>query len=226
MRVLTRLLQWPALSVKWVDLAATQLIFIISDLERFVKDPGANGSYKEVSTEDLGRDGIDRRDLLFTWEKRWYDDGSVEESAVTGSHQEAMGSILHWSSILGANYTSSSSSSASSQSSSLSSVQAVVRSYQWPAVTVEWVEASPVELIYIINNYERFFREPLANGVYKYVPTETLMEGSVDRQDLLFKWEKRWLADGSTEESPVVGSDQEAAGRLKTLIQTVRDNAP
>jgi hypothetical protein len=98
--------------------------------------------------------------------------------------------------------------------------------YDWRAVVVEWDDNNPVQLCFIINNYEDFFKDPVANGVYKYVETETLMQNWIDRQDLIFTWQKRWLGDGSTTEAPVIGSHKDTYGALKDMIQILRDNAP
>lgn len=91
---------------------------------------------------------------------------------------------------------------------------------------MEWIDSNPLELIFIINNYEDFYRDPLANGVYKYVERDLLLRNWIDRQDLIFTWEKRWLDDGTTEEAPIIGSHKEVYGALSDLLGTLRDNAP
>lgn len=101
-----------------------------------------------------------------------------------------------------------------------------LRYKQWRGVVVSWVEGSDVQLIFIINDYEKFFRDPVSNGVYKYADTETLMRNWVDRENLVFWWEKVWLSSGATTEAPAFGSQKEAFGSLLDIIQILKDNAP
>ena len=91
---------------------------------------------------------------------------------------------------------------------------------------VEWDYTNPMQLIFIINNYEDFYRAPLTNGVYKYVPRDILLNGAIKEQDLIFTWEKQWFADGSSREFPVVGSAKTAFGSLLSVIRILQQNAP
>lgn len=101
-------------------------------------------------------------------------------------------------------------------------VQYVTSKDQWRAVTVVFNAGNPVQLIFIIDDYEEFFRDPVANGTFKYVERDVLTRNWVDRQDLIFTWERTTYDDGSVVEAPVIGSHKEAFGALKDLIQVLR----
>jgi len=111
-------------------------------------------------------------------------------------------------------------------SESATSLIQYLDSYTWRAVVVDWNATSPLELIFIINNYEDFYRNPLANGVYKYVDRELLLRNWIDRQDVIFSWEKRWYDDSTTTEAPVIGSHKEVYGALVDIVKMLRENAP
>lgn len=66
----------------------------------------------------------------------------------------------------------------------------------------------------------------MANGDYMYVEADLLYRNWIDREDLIFTWEKKTLNTGVVEEAPVMGSHTDTYGALKDLIQTLRDDAP
>lgn len=125
---------------------------------------------------------------------------------------------------------SSSSSSFSSSSSSSSSTSGIPQRYvtatrTWKAITVRWDNNAAEQLIFIINDYEKLFRNPVANGVYTYIATDVLTQNWVDREDLIFTWEKRWFNDGSIVEAPQLGSHKELWGALLRVARVLRANA-
>jgi hypothetical protein len=65
----------------------------------------------------------------------------------------------------------------------------------------------------------------MPHGDFKTVDTDTLYRAWIDRNDLLFMWEKKMRNTGVVDEGPVMGSQQEAWGGLKDLIATVRSFA-
>ena len=91
---------------------------------------------------------------------------------------------------------------------------------------MDFDESNPISLIFIITNYEDFYRDPVANGEYKYVERELLERNWVDRNDLIFTWEYKEFTGGLSEEAPIVGSEQEATGALLDLIDTLQANVP
>ena len=238
---------------------AGQLIFIINDYEKFFRNPIPNGVFKYVAEDTLIQNWIDRENLVFWWEKKWYSDGSTSEGPVFGSQKDSFGSLLNLIEVLRLNapdsvpndfsygtagyenlvYGSNNEQSvnlvekdtvllALAHTNASGSISNVIKysagSYRWRAVTVDWDATAPLQLIFVINDYEAFFGDPINNGVYKYVGTNLLLTNQVDRTDLIFWWEKRWLNDGTTVEAPVNGSQKDSFGSLKDLIKTLRDN--
>jgi len=58
-----------------------------------------------------------------------------------------------------------------------------------------------------------------------YTERELLEQNWIDREDLIFTWQKTTMDNGVIDEGPVMGSHREAFGALEDLIQVVRDNA-
>ena len=251
--------------MKWDDTADTQLLYIINDYESLFRDPLNYGVYKLADTELLMQGWLDQQDLIFTWEKQLFDDGSSIERPVIGSNKQVFGALKDLVQILRDNAPTDIPAALAYDPAAfqrrwerqdlggrlaIPQVPGAVRdvfgapgvpddptdtttgvtfridSYQWRAVVVEWSNSNPLELIFIINNYESFFQNPLANGVYKYVERDLLLKNWIDRQDLIFTWERVAMADGTVTEAPVVGSHKEVYGALKDILKTLRDNAP
>lgn len=137
----------------------------------------------------------------------------------------SLGSMSSSSSSSSSSFSSCSSSSVSSScSSSSGAIRYVVSRDTWRAVTVVFNDPAPVQLIFIIDDYEEFFRDPINNGTFKYVEQDTLTRAWVDRENLIFTWEQAVYDDGTVVEAPVIGSHKEAFGALKDLIAFLKDN--
>ena len=240
--------QWRALTIKFVT-GEDPIIFIIDDYEAFYRNPLANGTFKTVDKPTMQRNWVDREDLMFVWDRKQYINGDIVEQPVIGSQQEATRDLLEhieflrtyvdggysWSSSSSSRSSSSSSSCSSSScsgsgvSSSMSSSSAwdedtayMTAHRTWRAVTVDYTAGNPIVAIYIINDYEDFYRDPLSNGEFKYVDKPTMEKGYVDREDLVFMWERIEYINGDIVERPVVGSHKEATGALYDIIQTLK----
>ena len=92
-------------------------------------------------------------------------------------------------------------------------------------MTVDWPDSSPIVAIFLIDDYEDFYRDPLTNGTFKYVEKPLLERGWVDRVDMIFTWEKLNFKNGVEIERAQVGSGSEASGALLDLINTLKEYA-
>lgn len=101
-------------------------------------------------------------------------------------------------------------------------IKRVTTNYSWRAVLVQWTEGNSTQPIYIIDDYENFFKYPLKNGTTKYVSTTTLERAWICEQDLIFLWYLKVFDDGTFEQGPVHGSHTRAFGDLKSAIASVR----
>jgi predicted esterase YcpF (UPF0227 family) len=221
-KYITKTQQWRAVSVAWDSAAATELIFVINDYEQFFKDPLNNGVYVDADTEKLLENDIDNKDQIFFWEKRWFNDGTTEEAPTPSSVKDAQGLLKSIIKLLRDSRYSSLSSCSSSMSSSISKY--ITSTRKWKAVVVEWDHTSNTQLVFIIDNIENFYRDPLNNGTFMTINTELLMENDVDNQDQVFWLEKRWFNDGTTEEGPIYASVDYAQGAMKDAIKMLRDS--
>ena len=66
----------------------------------------------------------------------------------------------------------------------------------------------------------------MANGVFKYVERELLERNWIDREDLIFTWKRTTYEDGTSNETPIMGSHTEAYGALQDLIDVLKANTP
>jgi hypothetical protein len=168
---------------------------------------------------------------------------SSVESSVISSVDSAIGSagvsevdssvISSATSITDSSTLSTTDSSILSSTGSSPTSQAVLAKYTavvhtWRAVTVEFPEDSTLVLIFIIEDFEAFFSDPLNNGVYKFVDRALMEKNWVDRNDLIFTWQRTDYEDdygtASYDEFPITGSHTEATGTLKDLITYLRNN--
>lgn len=119
---------------------------------------------------------------------------------------------------------SSSSYSFSSSSSSSGAITYRTSEASWRAITLDMPTTGDNATIYIINNYENFFRQPLSNGVYKTVSKRLLEDNLIDREDLIFWWRKEWQKNGNIVEEPVMGSHREVFDHLRDATYVVKNN--
>jgi hypothetical protein len=198
---------------------------------------------------------IDRNNLLFTWKRNYYNDGTQDEEAIIGSHIEATAMLLtliqtliantpgtipyvpynrpttgtavpHRSSLCSCSSKSLFSMSSSSSSSGSPRVRYITQTNKWRALTLGFDDAEEYVQIFIINDFEGLYADPLNSGTYKYVNKMLLERNWIDREDLMFVWQRKTFNDGTTEETPLMGSQQETSGALKQIAHELTNAAP
>jgi len=228
---LTTELTWVALTLSFDPDTTTEIIYIINDYEKFYRDPLRNGIYKRVDRELLERNWIDRSNLMFWWKRQYFSDGSTYDCPVMGSQKEATGNLISLINTLidnipvgmGGLYQYPYPPLPVIPPSS-TTVTSVTTEMSWVALMLDFDSASDTETIFIINDYERFFDDPLHNGIFKVVSRELLEKNWIDRSDLMFWWKRQYLSDGSVVDAPIMGSHKEIYGKLITLSQTLKDS--
>jgi hypothetical protein len=192
-----------------------------------------NGVYKKVDRELLERNWIDRDNLLFWWRRKYFYQNLTTEEPIYGSHSETYGQLLECIQTLkdnlplsiGQYYTYPYPIAPIVPPVPLD-VRHVENELAWIALTLTFDPAASTEPIFIITDYERFFRDPFNNGSYKTVSRELLERNWIDRSDLMFWWRRQYFDDGSVIEAPVLGSHREIFGQLKTLSDTLKAHIP
>jgi len=224
---------WRALTLDFDETSNSEIIYIINDYEKFYRDPMHNGVYKKVSKELLERNWIDRSDLLFWWRRQYFYQNLLLEEPLYGSHSETFGQLAECIRTLKDNLPNSIPDlyvypypPTPTIPPAPTTVKKITTELSWVALTLNFDTSSDTEIIFIINDYERFFRDPLNNGIYKTVSRELLEKNWIDRSDLMFWWKRQYFEDGSVDEAPIMGSHKEIFGQLKTLSDTLKDNIP
>jgi hypothetical protein len=102
----------------------------------------------------------------------------------------------------------------------------VTNELAWVSLVLTFDPSAATEPIFVINDYEKFFRDPFNNGTYKTVSRELLERNWIDRSDLMFWWRRQYLDDGSVSEAPIMGSHREIFGQLLTISTTLKAHTP
>jgi len=224
---------WRAVTLDFDESSTSEIIYIINDYEKFYRDPLHNGVYKKVNRDLLERNWIDRDDLLFWWRRQYFYQNLLLEEPLYGSHSETYGQLAECIKTLKDNipntitdiytypYPPTQVVAPTSQT-----VKNISTELSWVALTLAFDVSAVTEPIFIINDYERFFRDPLNNGTYKTVSRELLEKNGIDRSDLMFWWKRQYFEDGSVVDAPIMGSHKEIFGKLITLSQTLKAGAP
>jgi hypothetical protein len=104
-------------------------------------------------------------------------------------------------------------------SSSYSAVVRFVRNtYTYRALTLAFDYTQNISVIFLITDFENFYKNPLSYGKFKCVPKDLLEVNQIDQNNLIFFWDYKIFNDGVIIEAPVMGSGQECFGSLKNIV--------
>lgn len=141
----------------------------------------------------------------------YYSSSSSSCSCSSSSFSSSSSSSFSWSSC------------GSLSSSSYSSVVRFVSEEKlYRCLVVKYATDSEYQVIFVIKDYERLFRDPLSSGKFVCVSKSTLNNKFVDSQDTLFWWSVTTYNDGVVVENPVLGSQSPCSGKLLDITQVLR----